>query len=100
MQRNLEIFLICIKTSSNGPYDVTFFSIALDNNITRHENKTVTTRPTPLAFFQEFFSGGIYCHANVFVMLLFSDQISGRGKVSEGDNQLPSTSTIVNALLP
>ena len=47
------------------------------------QNKTLNNVP---AFFQEFFHGG--AKSNVmqisFVMLLFSDQISGRGKVSEG----------------
>ena len=52
-----------------------------------------------LAFFQEFFQGGkIYCYANFFFMQLFSDQISGEGKVSRGANCQGQT-TLVRHLL-
>ena len=48
MTRDLDIFLICIKSSSNGVYNMTFclFLITVDNNITRLESITVTTGPT------------------------------------------------------
>ena len=44
-----------------------------------------------LAFFQEFFQGGIYCNANFFCydnFLLFSDQILG-GRLLEGGASCP-----------